>query len=103
MLERLFRRDTRREINREIEKLKVDRQQGQLFDEAERLERIDRSIEERKEEISRRTRHYEEVREQLERERERILKHLLPNRHAMSGEAQVFPVCVEVRLPGGAS
>ena len=47
-------------------------------------------------------RHYEEVRDQLERERERILKHLLPKRHAMAGAAQVFPVAVEVRLPGGA-
>jgi hypothetical protein len=26
----------------------------------------------------------------------------LPKRHAMSGPAQVFPVCIEVRLPGGA-
>ncbi len=99
----LIAENTLSKLEREIEKLKADRQQGQLFHEAESLERIDRSIEERKEEISRRTRHYEEVREQLERERERILKHLLPNRHAMSGEAQVFPICVEVRLPGGAS
>ena len=52
---------------------------------------------------ARRTRHYEEVREQLEKERDRILKHLLPKRHAMSGDAQAFPICVEVRLPGGAS
>jgi len=99
----LIAENTLSKLEREIERLKADRQQGQLFEEAERLERIDRSIDERKEEIARRTRHYEEVREQLEKERERILKHLLPNRHAMSGEAQVFPVCVEVRLPGDAS
>ena len=98
----LIAENTLAKLEREIEKLKADRQQGQLFDESERLEMIDRSIDERREEIARRTRHYEEVREQLEKERERILRHLLPNRHTMSGEAQAFPVCVEVRLPGGA-
>ncbi|MCH8037473.1 MAG: DNA helicase, partial [Proteobacteria bacterium] len=88
----LIAENTLTKLEREIEKLKADRRQGQLFNEAERLENIDRSIEERKEEIARRTRHYEEVREQLEKERERILKHLLPNRHTMSGDAQGFPV-----------
>jgi prolyl-tRNA editing enzyme YbaK/EbsC (Cys-tRNA(Pro) deacylase) len=73
-----------------------------LFDEAQRLDEIDRSIEEKRAEIERRTRHYTEVKEQLDRERERILKSLLPKRHAMSGPAQVFPVSIEVRLPGGA-
>lgn len=89
-------------LEREIAKMKLQRQQGLLFDEAQRLEAIDRSIQEKQEEIARRTRHYEEVRTQLEHERERILKYLLPKRHAMAGTAQVFPVCVEVRFPGGA-
>ena len=88
-------------IEREIEKLKLEKQQGKLFDEEGRLDHIDRSIEEKEEEVARRRRHYEEVREQLDKERERILNHLLPKRHAMSGEAQVFPICLEVRLPGG--
>ena len=96
----LIAENTLAKLEREIDKLKADRAQGQLFDEAERLEKIARSIEEKQEEIARRTRHYEEVREQLEKERERILKYLLPKRHAMSGEAQVFPVGIEVRLPG---
>jgi len=73
-----------------------------LFDEEQHLEAIDRSIQEKKDEIARRTRHYEEVRTQLDRERERVLKRLLPKRHTMAGGAQVFPVCVEIRLPGGA-
>lgn len=88
-------------LEREIAKLKTERQQGLLFDEGAQLDAIDRSIEEKQEEIARRTRHYEEVRAQLERERERILKHLIPRRHAMPGAAQVFPVSVEVRLRGG--
>ena len=94
----LIAENTLTKLEREVGRLEAERAQGQLFGEADRLETIARSIEEKREEIARRTRHYEEVREQLERERERILKHLLPRRHAMSGEAQVFPVAIEVRL-----
>ena len=99
----LIAENTLAKLEREIANLKGERQQGLLFDEAARLDAIDRSIGEKQEEIARRTRHYEEVRAQLERERERILKHLLPRRHAMSAAAQVFPVSIEVRLPGGAA
>ncbi|MBW2122117.1 MAG: DNA helicase [Deltaproteobacteria bacterium] len=99
----LIAENTLAKLEREIVKLKVQRQQGLLFDEDRQLEAIDRSIQEKQEEITRRRRHYEEVRTQLERERERILKRLLPKRHTMVHKAQVFPVCVEVRLPGGTS
>ena len=95
--------NTLRKLEREIDKLKVERAQGQLFDETDRLDRIDRSIEERRDEIERRTHHYQEVRRQLEDERKRVLNHLLPKRHTMSGTAQAFPVCIEVRLPRVAS
>ncbi|MBW2065553.1 MAG: DNA helicase [Deltaproteobacteria bacterium] len=94
--------NTLAKLEREIAKLKVERQQGLLFDEDRQLEAIDRSIQEKQEELARRRRHYEEVRTQLERERERILRRLLPKRHSMVDKAQVFPVCVEVRSPGGA-
>jgi hypothetical protein len=90
-------------LEREIDELKRQRQQGYLFDGEQRLEEIDRSIDERRTEIERRTRHYNEVRDQLERERDRILKFLLPRRYAMTGHAQVFPVSIEIRLPAGAS
>ena len=33
------------------------------------------------------------------RERTRIVEHLLPARFAMAGNAQAFPVAVEIRLP----
>jgi hypothetical protein len=95
----LIAENTLAKLEREIAKLKAERQQGFLFDEEAKLDAIDRSIEEKREEIARRTRHYEEVRDQLDRERERILRYLLPTRHAMAGEAQVFPVAIEVRLP----
>lgn len=99
----LITENTLARLEREIAKLQADRQQGMLFDQDQYLEAIDRSIQEKKEEIARRTRHYEEVRVQLDRERDRILKRLLPKRYALSGSAQVFPVCIEIRLPGGGS
>jgi superfamily II DNA or RNA helicase len=98
----LIAENTLAKLEHEIEQLKRQRTPGFLFEEEERLDEIDRSIDEKRAEIGRRTRHYEEVRGQLERERERILRHLLPKRHAMSGAAQVFPVSIEVRLPQGA-
>jgi hypothetical protein len=94
----LIQESTLAKLEREIAKLKVERQQGTLFDHDARLDELDRSIEEKQAEIQRRRRHYEEVRSQLERERERIVRYLLPRRHAMPTEAQVFPVCIEIRL-----
>jgi superfamily II DNA or RNA helicase len=86
-------------LEREIAELKRERQQGRLFDNQSALEELDRSLETKKEELERRRMHYEEVREQLARERERILNRLIPKRFALQGEAQVFPVAIEVRFP----
>ena len=98
-ISRLITDTTMDKLAREIEKLKRQRDQGQLFNEAERLADVDRSIEERKQEIDRRRTHHDEIREQLERERDRVLNRLLPGRFALSGGAQAFPVAAEVRLP----
>lgn len=49
-------------------------------------------------ELRRRRNHYEELQTQLEREKERVLEHLLPRRYTLRGQAQVFPVTVEIRL-----
>jgi hypothetical protein len=97
----LIAENTLARLEREIERLQREQHQGTLFDEEGRLEQIARSIEEKQAEVRRRTEHYEEVRQQLEQERERVLRHLLPRRHALAGEAQVFPVAVEVRFPEG--
>jgi len=99
----LINENTLAKLEREIQALKVERTHGMLFDESQRLDDIDRSIEDKRAEIERRTRNYTEVKEQLDRERERILKFLLPKRHAMSAPTQVFPVSIEVRLPGDVS
>ena len=95
----LIEQSTLARLSREIEQLRERGRQGQLFDEADRLAEMERSIEEKQEELARRQRHYEEIRGQLQRERTRILEHLLPARFAMAGDAQAFPVALEIRLP----
>jgi len=91
---------TMAKLEREIEELRVGRQQGQLFSQQEAFEEMDRDITRKEEELDRRTRQYEEVRQQLAIERERIVGNLLPKRYAMRGEAQVLPVAIEIVLPG---
>jgi ERCC4-related helicase/predicted nucleic acid-binding protein len=91
--------NTIEKLTREIEQLRAERQQGLLFAEADHYDAIDKNIDEKEAEIVRRTRHHEEVRRQLEKERERIMKHLLPKRHTLAGNAHVFPITLEIRLP----
>lgn len=86
-------------LEREIRDLKAKRDQGHLFDEAASIDKIGSSIEEKEKEIQRRRSHYREIRDQLGRERNRILERLLPARSSLAGEARVFPVTAEVRLP----
>ncbi len=97
----LIAENTLAKIEREIASLKAQRSQGMLFSSQSDLDDLDRSIDMRQEELGRRRAHYEEVREQLTRERERIIKMLLPRRYALYGEAQVFPVAIEIRFPAG--
>lgn len=93
--------NTLSKLERELAQIKAARQQGLLFD--EQAAEQERSLAEREAEIERRRQHYEEVRGQLRLERERVLHRLLPARHAMRGEPQVFPLAVEIVLPGGAA
>ncbi len=97
----LIAENTMAKLERDISKLRHERDQGLLGFAADRLDELERSIEQKQEELERRKTHYEDVRQRLEQERDRILKNLLPRRYAMSGDAQVFPVCIEVRFPGG--
>jgi hypothetical protein len=100
-LSRLIEETTTQKLEREIEELRAEADQGRLFDPERRVDEIERSIEEKQAEIRRRQSHYESLRAQLARERERVLERLLPRRYALRGAAQVFPVAVEIRLPEG--
>ncbi len=93
---------TLQRLENELRKLDAERGRGLLFNQEERFREIEHSQEEKKQEIQRRRRDHDEIRERLARERTRILDRLLPARFALADEAQVFPVTVEVRLPGEA-
>ena len=95
----LIAENTLAKLEREIGKLRVERAQGRLFESKHALDDLERSIETKQQELERRKQHYEEVREQLTKERDRILNRVIPKRYAMEGEAQVFPVAVEIRFP----
>jgi phage tail protein X len=84
-------------IEREIEALKDDLDQGFLFAEfaAERA-KLKETLEE---ELAYRTQHLETLREHLTHERERIINRLIPARHALAGQVQVLPIALEIRLP----
>jgi len=95
----LIAENTLAKLEREIGQLKQQRSQGLLFEFQSFFDELEKSIEVKQEELERRRQHYEEVREQLARERERITKVVLPRRFTLQGEAQVFPVALEIRLP----
>ena len=95
----LIERSTVERLTGEIRQLRVRRQQGQLFEDAADLEKVERSIDEKLKEIERRREHYEEIRAQLRHERARVLDRLIPARFTLVGEARVFPITIEVRLP----
>jgi hypothetical protein len=90
---------TLQRLEREIAGLREEADQGVLFDREQRLTALERSIAEKEEEVRRRRAQYDELREQLQRERERVLRHLLPQRYTLRDTAHVFPVAVEIRLP----
>jgi hypothetical protein len=99
-LSALIEQQTLARLEREIGALETERRQGTLFDPDGRVEELLRSERAKREELERRRSHYEELRAQLGRERERVVEHLIPKRYALRGDAQVFPVAVEIRVPG---
>ncbi len=88
----------RKSVEKRLEELAREQDQLALFEGDRQAARLaeQRVLEE---ELVRRERHYEELRDQLNRERARVVDHMLPQRYAMRGDAQVFPVTVEIRLP----
>lgn len=85
-------------LEKELARLREEERQGLLFGAAGRLDELERSIAAREEELRRRTLHYHELRDQLARERDRVLREIVPRRFALRGGVRVFPVALEVRL-----
>ena len=95
----LIEQQTIKRLESELTRLADQRARGLLFHQEERHEEIERSKQQKEQELARRRHDYDEIRERLAEERARVLDRLLPKRFALADEAQVFPVTVEVRLP----
>jgi superfamily II DNA or RNA helicase len=83
-------------IQRELESVQQDIEQGFLFAEftAERA-KLKETLQE---ELAYRTQHLETLREHLTVERDRIINRLIPARHTLAGLVQVMPVALEIRF-----
>lgn len=99
-LERAIGENQLQKIVREAEKLRAKARQLSLY--AEIDQEIQKRLSDLDAELSLRRSHYEQVQERLAVEADRTLKQVLPQRYALRGEARVYPIAVEIRLPGGA-
>lgn len=95
----LITQTTMSKLEREIERLQSYHEQS-IF--PQYAAEITQQIGDKQAELERRKSHYQEIRGQLENERKRILDRLLPKRYSMTAPVQVFPITIELRLPGGA-
>jgi superfamily II DNA or RNA helicase len=99
-LERAIGENQLARIAKEAEKLRVKARQLALFSEID--EALQKRLADLDAELALRRSHYEQVQALLAVEAERTLREVLPRRYALRGEARVYPIAVEIRLPGGA-
>lgn len=85
-------------IKREIEERRAAQLQYSLLEDVS--ERAERELRDLHDELKRRQGQFGDLLERLKDERDRILKHVMPHRFVLLGSAQVFPVTIEIRLPG---
>lgn len=85
-------------ITKEAEKLRVRARQLSLFAEVDH--EIQKRLADLDAELALRRTHYEQVQQRLAVEAERTLEQVLPRRYALRGEARVYPIAVEIRIPG---
>ncbi len=88
-------------IATDADKLRARARQLALF--AEIDHELQRQLADLDAELALRKGHYERVQIRLAEEEERTLKLVIPPRYTLRGEARVYPIAVEIRLPGGAA
>lgn len=86
---------------------KLEKERDRLVNDLRQLSLIDidrRAQEERLRdldaELERRSSHFQGLLGRLKAEQDRVLTLMLPKRYQLRQSAQVFPVAVEIRLPG---
>jgi len=93
-----MKKNTLEQLSKEIEKKQRERQQVQMFAADQR--EIEQEIAQLQEEYDRRVHQSEQLLELLQREKQRVIERLLPQRFSLrGGGVQVFPLTVEIRLP----
>jgi hypothetical protein len=85
-------------LRREIEERRSASLQLDLLEDAN--ERAERELRDLQDELTRRTGQFGDLLERLKSEKERILERVVPRRFSLRGDAQVFPLTVEIRFPG---
>jgi superfamily II DNA or RNA helicase len=84
-------------LKREIEEQRTTALQYSLLEDANEL--AERRLRDLQDELKRRQGQFGDLLERLQQERDRILRHVVPNRFSLRSTAQVFPVTIEIRLP----
>jgi len=84
-------------LRREIEDRRNAARQFDLLEDAD--EKAEREIRDLEDELKRRTTHFGDLLQRLKDEKERILERVIPCRFSLRGDAQVFPVTIEIRFP----
>lgn len=85
-------------VRRDVKRLR-DEAANTMF--AEDRERLLKRVAEAEAEIALRRSQYAARLDYLRADRKRLLERVLPKRYALHGEARVYPIAVEIRLPGG--
>jgi len=96
-LERAIGENQLARISKEAEKLRAKARQLSFFAEVD--QEIQKRLADLDAELALRKGHYEQVQERLAVEAERTLKQVLPQRYALRGEARIYPIAIEIRLP----
>ncbi len=98
-LEKEMRENRIEKLRRDAEKIREKSRQLSLL--AEDNEALEKKLSDVNAEIALRKHHYESVQARLADEETRTLELVLPPRYRLRGEARVYPIAIELRLPGG--
>ena len=98
-LERAIGENQLAKLTKEAAKLREKARQMSLFSEFD--QELQKRLADLDAELALRRSHYEQVQDRLALEAKRTLEQVLPKRYALRGEARVYPIAVEIRLPGG--
>jgi hypothetical protein len=84
-------------LKREIDEQRVASIQQKLFEDADAI--AEKRLRDLEDELKRRQGQFGDLLERLKTEKERVIEQVLPRRFALRGDAQVFPVTIEIRFP----